>query len=66
MPAGNDHANVKTAGLAHNILGPRLKIREFPEMVHGWTVRGDAEEPEVDRDTKLALDEAMNFLNEHM
>ena len=27
-------------GLAEDILGNKLTIIEFPEMIHGWTIRG--------------------------
>ena len=41
MPAGNDDPNVKMGGLGKKVLGDGLEILEFPDMVHGWTVRGD-------------------------
>ncbi len=41
MPAGNDDPNVKMGGLGKKVLGDVLEILEFPDMVHGWTVRGD-------------------------
>ena len=41
MPAGNDDPNVKVGGLGKKVLGDGLEILEFPDMVHGWTVRGD-------------------------
>ena len=41
MPAGNDDPNVKMGGLGKKVLGDWLEILEFPDMVHGWTVRGD-------------------------
>ena len=41
MPAGSDEANVKIGGLGKKVLGDGLEIIEFPDMAHGWTVRGD-------------------------
>jgi hypothetical protein len=41
MPADNDGPNVSPGGLGKKILGDGLEIIEFPEMAHGWTVRGD-------------------------
>ena len=40
MLLGNDSPNVKSNGLADQILGEKLKIIEFPEMIHGWSIRG--------------------------
>jgi len=66
MPAGNDSPNVKPNGLADQILGEKLKIIEFPEMIHGWSIRGDMSDPLVARDTKLAIYEALKFFDEHL
>ena len=41
MPADNDGPNVSPGGLGKKILGDGLEIIEFPDMAHGWTVRGD-------------------------
>jgi hypothetical protein len=41
MPAGGDEANVKMGGLGKTVLGDGVEIIEFPDMAHGWTVRGD-------------------------
>ena len=41
MPAGSDEDNVKIGGLGKKVLGDGLEIIEFPDMAHGWTVRGD-------------------------
>lgn len=37
---GNDSPNVMPNGLAEIILGSKLTIIEFREMIHGWTIRG--------------------------
>jgi hypothetical protein len=43
-----------------------LKIVEFPEMIHGWTVRGDVSKPEVERDVEGALDLTIDFIRINM
>ena len=69
LPAGNDPPETKEGGLARRIFGEgdsSLKIVEFPDMVHGWTVRGDMSVPEVDRDIKAALDLTIDFIRTNM
>lgn len=49
FPAGNDPENIKPNGEVVNILqekfgAEKVGTYEFPEMVHGWTVRGDVKE----------------------
>ena len=69
MPAGNDHANVKAGGLAERTLaknGETVKVLEFPDMVHGWSVRGDLQAPGVARDTNRALQEAIAFFDQYL
>ena len=41
MPAGGDEDNVKIGGLGKKVLGDGVEVIEFPDMAHGWTVRGD-------------------------
>ena len=46
FPAGNDPADIKPEGTVTKILEQRFGTEksgshEFPEMIHGWTVRGD-------------------------
>ena len=48
MPASNDPASVKEGGLAQKTLGTeKCQIIEFPDMKHGWSVRGDCSKPLV-------------------
>ena len=63
MPAGNDHVNAKEDGLARQVLGSDLSIVEFPEMIHGWTVRGDISKDNVLRDVTKAFNLAVQFFN---
>ena len=39
---------------------------EFPDMIHGWTVRGDMSVQQVDRDIRAALDLTIDFIRTHM
>ncbi len=57
---------MKEGGLSRSILGDKLRIVEFPEMTHGWTVRGDLSDPKVAKDTKAAIEEAFKFVEQHM
>lgn len=55
FPAQNDPDNVKPNGEVVNILklkfgADKVGSHEFPEMIHGWTVRGDVKDPKVKRD----------------
>ena len=40
MPAGADSPSCKTGGLAEEVLGGQLEVVEFPDMEHGWSIRG--------------------------
>lgn len=33
----------------------------FPDMFHGWAVRGDMQDPKIARDVKICLDETEKF-----
>jgi len=66
LPAGGDADSVKKGGLAEKVLGDKCTIMEFPEMTHGWSVRGDCNLPEGERDVKLAFQTAVDFLNKHL
>lgn len=69
LPAGNDPPETKEGGLARRIIGEgdsSLRIVEFPDMIHGWTVRGDMSVQQVDRDIRAALDLTIDFIRTHM
>lgn len=38
----------------------------YPEMVHGWTVRGDPSDPAIARDTESAIKEAASFMAKYL
>ena len=41
------------------------KTVHFPDMAHGWTIRGDLSKPEVSRDVELSLDNAIHFFDKY-
>jgi len=66
MPAGGDAENCKKGGLAEQVLGSKLEITEFPEMQHGWSVRGDMTDPAIARDVTKAVTETLEFFAKHL
>ena len=66
MPAQGDHDNTRPGGLGDQLLGAGLEIVEFKEMKHGWTVRGDMEDPAIYREVKRAITLTLEFLNKHL
>lgn len=68
-PAGNDPDNVKPNGALVDIVsgaGYECKSVEFPEMVHGWVIRGDASQENVARDVTGALGLVSGFFARHL
>jgi dienelactone hydrolase len=43
-----------------------VELVEFPDMQHGWTVRGDMSDPAVKRDVLKAIKETLEFLKKHL
>jgi len=66
MPAEGDHENTYPAGLGKKVMGDALEIVTFPDMKHGWSVRGDMKDPKVERDVKKAFNLAMAFFRKYM
>jgi len=66
MPAGGDAESCKAGGLGEEVLGSKLKIVEFGEMQHGWTVRGDMGDPVIKRDVNKAIKETLDFFAVHL
>ena len=56
--------SVKTGGLSKNVLGDKLTAVEFPVMTHGWTVRGNLEDPDVARDVEKAKELVLHLFGE--
>jgi len=66
MPAGGDAESCKKGGLAEQVLGDKLTITEFPDMQHGWTVRGDMSDPAISRDVNKVVMETLDFFAKHL
>merc|ERR1711892_169338 len=66
MPAGGDVESCKEGGLAEQVLGDELTITEFPDMRHGWTVRGDMSDPAISRDVNKVVMETLDFFAKHL
>ena len=66
LPSENDSETVKKDGLSKQILGDALEIVEFPDMKHGWTIRGDLTEKNVDRDVKKAFNLVLSFFKKYL
>jgi len=71
LTAGNDHANEKPGGLANKVwgvmsIGPQCQFREYPDMTHGWTTRGDIRDPKVDNCCRAAFNCLKGFFETHL
>jgi dienelactone hydrolase len=60
LPAGNDPLDVKEKGEVVEVLARRFGSNltgstHFPEMIHGWVMRGDLKHEKVSRDVHKAL-----------
>ena len=61
FPTSNDTPNVKTGGSVIKITQERFGdkvgdgVLEFPEMMHGYVVRGDLGDEKVKRDVEKAV-----------
>lgn len=71
LSAENDHEKVKEGGSVEKILkskdfGDKCKVKDFPDMKHGWMNRGDLSVAENLRDFKLGMDLTFQFLKENL
>ena len=69
LPAGNDPENLKTGGEIVEIIrgsGLACETHEFPDMSHGWSIRGDATDPAVARDVRAAVEKVCTFFKAHL
>ena len=67
MPSNQDPETVKSGGLSKQILGDMLEVVEFPDMIHGWTVRGDLKSSKnVARDVKKAYNLVLSFFKKYL
>ena len=53
-------------GLGKKVRGCALEIVTFPDMKHGWSVRGDMNDPKAERDVKKAFNLALAFFRKYM
>ena len=42
--------------------GEKSKFYAFPEMIHGWTCRGDITNEKTARDVNLCFEQVANFI----
>ena len=66
MPAYGDHPNVWPDGLGKKVMGDQLSIIPFPEMKHGWTMRGDMDDTKVQRDVEKAFNLCLTYFNQYL
>jgi len=67
MPSRTDELyGLFNGGLTEEILQDNAMFIQFPEMEHGWTIRGDMSIPNVDRDVKKAIADALDFIQKHL
>jgi len=67
ITAGNDHANEKPNGLANKVwrvmkFGPKCEFKEYPDMEHGWTVRGDIRDVRMENAARAAFNAVIAFM----
>ena len=66
IPGGGVGDSLKSGGLSEKVLGEKLTLVEFPEMTHGWTVRGNLADPAVVRDVQKAKDLVLEFFEKYL
>mmetsp|Transcript_23623 Transcript_23623/g.74234 ORF Transcript_23623/g.74234 Transcript_23623/m.74234 type:complete len:90 (+) Transcript_23623:423-692(+) len=68
MPAGGDADHYRDGTLTDiiNANGFEGAAVDFPDMRHGWTIRGDATDPAVNRDVYAAMSAAKDFFIKHV
>ena len=66
MPAQGDHPNLWPEGLGKKVMGDQLSIVPFPEMQHGWTIRGSLDDPKVQRDVEKAFNLSLAFFKQYL
>ena len=66
LPADGDSPTTKFGGIGKKILGDALEIVEFPDMQHGWSIRGDLSNSLVERDVEKAFNLALAFFRKYL
>jgi len=56
----------RVGGLGKKVLTDGLEIVEFPDMKHGWSVRGDLSVPEVERDVKKTFNFVLTYFGKYL
>ncbi len=68
MPCGNDDERNKAGGADQARLeeaGVVVSVKEFPNMTHGFVLRGDTTDSAVAADIENALDLVVAFITEN-
>ena len=66
LPANQDSPTTKLGGLGKQVLGDSLEVVEFPDMEHGWSIRGDLSQSNVERDVKKAFNLTLEFFQKYL
>ena len=72
MPASNDQDFTKPDNevflsmIDSGTTTPHCKSILFQDMKHGWTTRGDFNDPKMKRDVEAAMQETIQFLKAHL
>ena len=69
-PAGDDHPTYKDGGATlaafRDAARGRVPAATFPEMRHGFVLRGNTADAAVGRDVRRAVDGTVAFFQEHL
>lgn len=70
LPAGNDpdiyDPEKGTFMAALKEKQPASHSITFPDMLHGWSIRGDLTDPKIDRDVKIVIDEVEKYIGKFL
>merc|ERR1712080_373005 len=69
LTAAEDNDNEKPGGLADRVwsgMSLDCQFREYPDMEHGWTTRGDIRVPAVDNCSRAAFNSMKGFFATHL
>ncbi len=66
MPANGDSPTTMPDGLGKKVMGDMLEVVTFPDMNHGWSIRGDLSEANVERDVQKAFNLLLNFFRKYL
>lgn len=66
MPANGDHPNTFPDGLGKKVLVDALQVIPFLDMQHGWSVRGDLDDPKVKRDVERCFNLALATFGKYL